>query len=199
MMIYIVIMANSIEKAIYINLDQHVEKRNVMENQLKYFDLDFERFPGLYGPVDGIGCAKSHLEALKLARQRGYKNVLIMEDDVLFTVSKDEFDTQISKLFSTIPDFDVCMLAYNLQKGEIYTEYPFLLKNIEAQTASAYLVNHIMYDKLIDLYEEANVSLEKTRQHWIYANDQIWKPLQLTHKWYCFTLPLCRQSDIKKW
>jgi glycosyl transferase family 25 len=192
-------MSGHIEKVIYINLDAHVEKRNVIENQLKYFDMDFERYSAVPIQEDGIGCARSHLDVLKLARQRGYKNVLIMEDDLLFTVSKEEFNAQITKLFENIPDFDVCMLAYNLQKGEVYTEYPFLLNNIETQTASAYLVNHTMYDTLINLYEEANVLLEKTRQHWIYANDQIWKPLQLTKKWYCFTLPLGRQSDIKKW
>ena len=192
-------MSNYIEKVIYINLDKHIEKRYVIENQLKYFNLNFKRFPAVNILEDGIGCAQSHLAVLKMARDRKYKNVLILEDDILFTVSKEEFNYSISKLFSTIFDFDVCMLAYNLQKAEVYIEYPFLLKNIEAQTASAYLVNHTMYDKLIELYEEANVSLEQTRQHWIYANDQIWKPLQLTHKWYCFTLPLAKQSDIKKW
>ena len=44
-----------------------------------------------------------------------------------------------------------------------------------------------MYDNLIDLYENATSLLEKTRQHWLYANDQVWKKLQPNSKWYCFT------------
>lgn len=193
-------MSNLIDKVIYINLDKHVEKRNLIENQLKYFNLDFERFPGVNVPDAGfIGCAKSHLEVLKLARERNYKNVLIVEDDLVFTVSKEEFEDNISKLFTNVPDFDVCMLSYNLQRGDIYIEHPFLLKNIEAQTASAYLVNNSQYDELINLYEGSCALLEKTHQHWIYQNDMIWKPLQMKNKWYCFTMRLGKQNDIKPW
>jgi glycosyl transferase family 25 len=193
-------MSNLIDKVIYINLDKDVEKRNLIENQLKYFNLNFERFPGVNVPEAGfIGCARAHLEVLKLARERKYKNVLIVEDDLVFIVSKAEFENSISKLFNDVPDFDVCMLSYNLQKGEIDKEHPFLLKNIEAQTASAYLVNETVYDELINLYEGSCVLLEKTHKHWIYQNDMIWKPLQLTKKWYCFSGQLGRQSDIKPW
>jgi glycosyl transferase family 25 len=192
-------MANNIDKIIYINLDKHVEKKTVIENQLRYFDLPFERFSGINNPYDGIGCAQSHLAVLKMARDNRYKNVLILEDDFVFTVTKDEFENAMTKLFTHVPDFDVCMLSYNLQKGDIYQEHPFLLKNIEAQTASAYLVNHTIYDDLINLYEESNIALEQTRQHWIYAIDMIWKPMQLLKKWYCFSHRMGKQSIILDW
>jgi len=192
-------MSNNIDRVIYINLDKHVEKKTVIENQLRYFDLPFERFSAINNPHDGIGCAQSHLAVLKMARNNRYKNVLILEDDFVFTVTKDEFENAMTKLFIQIPDFDVCMLAYNLQKGDIHQEYPFLLKNIEAQTASAYLVNHTIYDDLINLYEESNIALEQTRQHWIYMNDMIWKPMQLVKKWYCFSHRMGKQSIILDW
>lgn len=192
-------MSNNIDKIIYINLDKHVEKKTVMENQLRYFNLPFERFSAANNTPDGIGCAQSHLEVLKMAREKKYKNILILEDDFVFTVTKDEFENAMTRLFAQVSDFDVCMLSYHLQKGDIYPEYPFLLKNIEAQTTSAYLVTNTIYDDLINLYEESNIALEKTRQHWIYANDQIWKPMQLVKKWYCFTVRLGKQSIILDW
>jgi len=58
-----------------------------------------------------------------------------------------------------------------------------------------YLVNNHYYDKLIDLYEVNIPLLEKTGYHWIYANDQIWKKLQKTDKWYYFTERIGRQRD----
>ena len=192
-------MSHSIDKIVYINLDKHIEKRNLIENQLRYFALPFERFSAINNPYYGIGCAESHLAVLKMAREKKYKNILIFEDDFVFTVTKEEFENEMTNLFTQVPDFDVCMLAYNLQKGDVSQEYPFLLKNIEAQTTSAYLVNHTIYDDLINLYEESNVLLEKTKQHWIYANDQIWKPMQLVKKWYCIHPRLGKQCIISEW
>ena len=122
-----------------------------------------------------------------------------MEDDLVFTVSKEEFENSISKLFTNVPDFDACLLSYNLQKGQIDRDYPFLLNNIEAQTASAYLVNNKQYDELINLYEGSCILLERTREHWVYSNDMIWKSLQIKNKWYCFAVQLGRQSDIEPW
>ena len=192
-------MSHNIDKIIYINLDTHIEKKNHIENQLRYFNLPFERYSAVNNPYDGIGCAQSHLAVLKMARDNKYKNILIIEDDFVFTVTKLDFENAMTKLFTQVPDFDLCMLAYNLQKGDICPEYPFLLKNVEAQTTSAYLVNNTIYDDLINLYEESNIALEQTRQHWIYANDQIWKPMQLVKKWYCSFPRLGKQSIILDW
>ena len=86
------------------------------------------------------------------------------------------------------------MFSYNLQKTEP-CEYSFLLRVLEGQTASGYLVNEKYYDTLINLYEEAIPLLESTGIHWIYANDQIWKKLQTLDTWYCFRNRLGKQRD----
>ena len=80
----------------------------------------------------------------------------------------------------------VCMLSYNIIKCE-NTNYEYLQKTLEVQTASGYIVNNSIYDKLIELYEYAIPLLDSTKQHWIYANDQIWKKLQPESNWYSFT------------
>ena len=182
-------MSEYIDKIIYINLDHRTDKRELVEKELNDFKLKYERFSGIFEREDSIGCNKSHLAVLKIAREKGYKNILILEDDFKFIVTKEEFEKQISLLFNTSTplEFDVCMISYNLNKGEVCKKYPFLIKVLDAQTASGYIVNHTIYDKLIDLYENAIILLEATRQHWLYANDQIWKKLQPESKWYCFT------------
>jgi hypothetical protein len=84
------------------------------------------------------------------------------------------------------------VLAYNVNKWND-SEYIFLKKAIDVQSASAYIVHERFYDKLIRLYEEAIPILERTGMHWIYANDQIWKKLQPSSVWYCFNTRLGKQ------
>jgi hypothetical protein len=64
-----------------------------------------------------------------------------------------------------------------------------------AQTASGYIVHSRYYDTLIQLYEWAIPLLEQTGQHWVYANDVVWKELQTRDKWYCFSQRIGRQLD----
>ena len=132
-------MSTHIDKVVYINLDEHIEKKMVMENQLRSFGLPFERFSAIHHVEENwLGCTQSHFSVLKMAREKKYKNILILEDDFLFTTTRETFEDALSTLFTNIPDFDVCMLAYNLRQYEIHKEHPFLLTNVQAQTSSAY-------------------------------------------------------------
>jgi len=190
-------MTHNIDHIFYINLDKRTDRLSEIQNELSRMNLSGERFAGIYHspPMGILGCGKSHLQVLRMAKERGYKNVLILEDDFIFITSKEVLEENIQKLFDQKPDFDVCFLAYYLEQSEDMPDYPFLLRTIEAATASAYIVNEHYYDKLIELYEWAMPLLEQTQQHWIYANDQVWKSFQRTDKWYGFTPKLGQQSD----
>ena len=181
-------MSHNIDHIFYINLDHRKDRREEIERELDGFGLKYERFEAIYTPGFGIvGCSYSHLEVLKLARARGYKNVLIFEDDFQFKVSKSEFEDDLAKLFELPTQFDICMLGYNLKQGEVLADFPFLTRVYEAQTMSGYLVHNSMYDPIINIYEWSAPLLVSTREHWNYACDQSWKRLQPDAKWYCFT------------
>lgn len=186
-------MSHNIDKIIYINLDKRVDRKEEIEKELNQFDLKYERFKAIETPSFGsLGCYKSHLSILKLAREKKYKNILILEDDFEFLVSKEEFEKNISDFFALNISFDVCMLSYGLRQG-ITLEYNVINKVIEAQTASGYIVNNHYYDKLIELYETNLPLLEETNAHWIYANDQIWKQYQPSDNWFYFKTRLGKQ------
>jgi len=153
------------------------------------------RFTAIDRPGKGIvGCTYSHLEVLKTAKANNYKNVLILEDDFIFIVDKTTMECELQEFFNHNIDYDVCMISYHIQKSEP-TIYPFLEKVVEGQTASGYIVNHTFYDKLIELYEWAAPILDETMQHWIYANDQVWKKLQPTSNWYHLKRRIGKQSS----
>lgn len=188
-----------IDKIIYINLDNRIDRKNQIINELEKMNLKYERFPAIKNENGALGCSKSHLEVIKLAKEKKYKNILVLEDDFDFLVNKDEFNNQINKLFQI--DFDVCLLAYNTPN--LYnSEFPFLYKIIDAQTTSGYIVNSKYYDTLIKHWEFALDLFEQTGNDTKYTCDQSWKILQQKDNWYCFKKRIGKQrksySDIQK-
>jgi glycosyl transferase family 25 len=181
-------MSHFIDHIFYINLEHRTDRKEEIESELDSYGLQYERFNAFYTPPDGfIGCAQSHLAVLKMARERGYKNILIVEDDFKFVVSKEEFEDKLNTLFTSGLDFDICMISYIVQKSEDVNEFPFVKRVLNGQTTSGYIIREQFYDKLIGLYEWANPLLANTKQHWNYACDTVWKRLQPTSKWYCMT------------
>ena len=194
---------NYIDKVIYINLEHRTDRREEIETELNSMNIDYERFNAISNPDFGIvGCTQSHLEIFKMAKEKGYKNILIFEDDFKFIVSKKVFEEQIELLYQSQVQFDICMLGYRLLKSNPCHDFPFLQKAIDIDTTSCYIINESMYDTLIDLYEWTLPLLIDTRRHWIYALDQIWKLLQPISKWYIFNTRIGIQrpsySDLRK-
>ena len=186
-------MSHNIDKIIYINLEKRKDRREEIENELNTFGLRYERFEAIETPGFGIlGCGLSHLSVLKLAKERQYKNILILEDDFKFLVTKEKFENLLNLFFSTNIDYNICMISYNLLK-KTESKCDFLWKSLDVQTASGYIINSNYFDKLIDLYSWAMPLLEQTKAHWLYANDVVWKKYQLNDNWYCFKTRIGRQ------
>ena len=182
-----------IDMTIYINLNRREDRRKLIENELN--TLKYERYEAVDMPHMGIyGCMLSHLNVLKLARERGYKNILILEDDFTFLVSKEEFQQNLTDFFKTNINYDVCMISYNLHEKEDI-ENSVVSRVLFAQTASGYIVNSNYYDTLIELYEQTAPLLLQTGKHWLYANDIVWRDLQKKDKWYYFKTRIGKQRS----
>jgi len=189
-------MSHYIDKIFYINLDKREDRKKEIEDELTKYELVGERYSAIYTPHSGIvGCGYSHLNVLKLAKERGYKNVLILEDDFEFVVSKEELEESLTSFFENTPKYDVCLLSYIVQKSEEIPGNTLIRKIINGQTASGYIVNAHYLDVLIELYEWAIPALERTNEHWNYANDHVWKRLQPNANWFYFIKRLGKQRD----
>lgn len=64
-----------------------------------------------------------------------------------------------------------------------------------SSNAAGYLVNSSAYDELIYWLSYGSEMLEKTREHWNYINDQIWKKMQGDNKWFIFNQRFGKQRD----
>jgi glycosyl transferase family 25 len=192
-------MSHNIDKTFYINLDKRSDRRENIEKELTEYNLNFERISAVELPNFGcLGCSYSHYNAITLAKERGYKNVLILEDDFTFVVSKEEFENQMELFFAqfhtTNANYNVCLFSYNLLK---YSEsnHDFLYKVEDAQTTSGYLVNEKYYDILLTNFKEGHEKLAETCQHWHYAVDIYWKQLQKNDSWLCFANRIGKQKS----
>ena len=192
---------NHIEKVVYINLDRRTDRLQHMKTLLNEYGIEAERFAAIEHSYGLYGCGLSHLAVLKMARDNGWKNVLILEDDIYIQRTPEDFHKDLSQYFEKGPEFDVCMLDINPQRVEPVENYDWLIRVLYAHCAGAYIVQGHYYQKLIDLYEWALPILEQTQIHWEYANDVIWEKLQAVDRWYTFQNQMCKQmggySDTK--
>lgn len=168
--------------------------------------LEGERFEAIEHEFGCYGCSMSHLSILKKAKKMNYKNIIILEDDFIFLVTKEYFQEKMETFFSMVYDentqkhnYDVCMFHYNNKKKDDNT---FMYKNVEISNAVGYMINTDYLDTLIDLFEVNFPLLLETQMHWVYTIDQIWKNLQKKDNWYCLNPRIGKQmegySDLAK-
>ena len=183
-------MSENIDKIIYINLKRREDKKIYIENELNTYELPYERFDAIeYITQGNVGCSLSHLAVLKLAKEREYKNILILEDDFKFNLSKEDFENNLKQFFdsSSSIDYNVCMFYYAIDAPLDNTEYSFLKRILKSHGTVGYLVNNNYYDILIQIIEESIPKLIETKQHWNYAIDTCWRNLQRNDLWYGFS------------
>jgi hypothetical protein len=202
---------NNIDGAFVINLKHRTDRLEEFYNQLDKASIPrekIERFEAIYIPTNTcVGCNESHLAVLKLAKERGYKNVLVFEDDFDFLVSGERFEQNLKDFFEVEKSIDwkVVMLSYNLVSKKPSTNekiQKILGITNDANNASAYLVNGEYLDSLIGFISYGTEMLRSTGYHWLYQNDQVWKTLQKDDKWFYFLERMGKQrpsySDLSK-
>ncbi len=173
----------------YINLDHRNDRRILIEQELDNMNIIYERYSAclVKYPFGYMGCTISHIGVLKLAKERGYKNIIIFEDDFKFIVDSDTFRQMINDFFVQHSDYNVAMLSYNLATSPPLVKINNLVSEAEsASTTSGYIVNHTFYDDLINTFSDTLFFAEKTLWNG-FALDQMWKVLQgAGSKFYIF-------------
>jgi glycosyl transferase family 25 len=181
---------------IYINLNRRIDRNIELVFQLNKMNISLEkttRFSAVENTTNpALGCTQSHINVLKLARDKKYKNILILEDDFDFLISRPELDDALNHFFNLNLNWDVIFFSYSLSCEGIPIDN-VIGRTHGCQTASGYLVNEHYYDKIINTLEEGYLLLEKTGEHWNYMNDQYWKKDQKTDNWFYFINKIGKQ------
>jgi len=182
-----------IDVVYYINLDHRTDRKEQFEKEMEGMGIPSSkvvRIPGIYTKDFGIlGCGLSHKKTLETFLASPFKNALIFEDDFQRTLDTNYVHYLLKSVFEQSVPFDLVMLAGNLLKTE-KTEWPFLQRVLDGQTASAFLLTKEFAPKLIQCLDESTKLLQEwheqtgERKH-EYCNDIYWKKLQPVSRWYC--------------
>jgi GR25 family glycosyltransferase involved in LPS biosynthesis len=193
-------LKDKVEHVYLINLDERKDRLESATNECKKIGLTFERISAVngsalnltvqsYSPFDDLywnagayGLLLTTLNILKDAKAKGYKSILILEDDVYF---RPEINDLTDQNFVDLPQ-DWHMVLFGAEhclkpskfKGNLaIAKYSFCLH--------CYAINHVIYDYYIHLLEKRNKQIDL-----ITAED-----LQPLMKTFVFTPDLAGQTE----
>ena len=187
---------NYIDAIIYINLDRRMDRKLEIENEFNRLGIDKNkifRLSAVEHEYPNTGCNLSHSKALQLAKEKELNNVLILEDDFNFIDDINKINTNLTKFFTEIKEWDVLQLTSKVNSFEKYNDY--LNISIDTSNAAGYLVNKHMFDPLMRIFNYSAASLALTKAHWIFQNDRQWTLFMFTRKWFHFIDNLGYQRD----
>jgi hypothetical protein len=185
-----------IDHCYYLNLDKREDRnRHTLKLVLPFFNFKdgfFTRYPAIDTseqptlPLRSVGCAQSHLNIYKDAIEKGYKTIIVLEDDFIPVIETGELLSRWNYFIQRYPDFNICQLSYNdVTKGEPIDSSGLVLKSNNVQTTSAYVIKLSFCEKIVPKIQTSIDALKNGEDPNLHAIDQTWKSFQsLDHKWY---------------
>lgn len=193
------------DKIYCINIDRRTDRWETCSKEFIKHDLIVERFSAVDGnvinhnlgyPYDNeLAGAMSHLNVIKTAKENNLKNVLILEDDVVFV---DDLNEQFSTYVTQLPDnWDSIYFGGNHIGGLVMIQ-PNVGKTRRTYALHAYGVNSRAYDTIINyMTTKINQTISGGKsgiQHSV-AADYFIADLQPNMNFYCFRPHIAYQAD----
>lgn len=172
-------------QGLYINLDDRIERNEKMKQLIKKYSLNLQRFPAIKHNNGKIGCALSHINCLTIAKKFNLEMLLICEDDI-YIKDFEQLNKNLEIFMNDINDWNIIKLSsinklHKIIKPNIYC------KSLASETTGCYIVNKNYYDKLISLYYNCIINLQK-KDTTLLAIDMMWN-FETHDNWYVI-LPL---------
>lgn len=171
------------DKIFYINLPNDTLRNEMMLNQFEKFGIhNYERIEGVivdtileenlyrnYNNFDrkyvlgSLGCCMSHLKAVELSKARGYKKVMVLEDDVTFLQDPSKL---IASNEGILNDWDVLYFGGLVE--------PFFRNQIVC--LHAYAIRNVVFNDVISMSLASGMEIDnfyaKILQHMSYNKNQ---------------------------
>lgn len=185
------------DQAFCINLDKRPDRWKLSQKQFKNIGIEVERVAAVDGFQEPpasirpgeVGCLKSHLSVFEMAKERGLKSFLMLEDDIEFA---EDFNNKFNEIEPQIPSYEMLYFGSNPHSGE-RIEFSKNLNRI-TYTFSAHCVifKESCYDDIISAL----------RGPMLNAVDVVYGRNQVVHTAYCVKPALAWQrkdfSDINQ-
>jgi len=171
------------DKIFYINLAKDVDRNNNLLSQFNKFDItNFERFDAIsftdipepkywrnFNKIDNkyilnsLGCRASHLEVVKIAKERSYKKILIFEDDIQILENPSQLLSINENILNDWDFFYFGGLIEHFFRNQIVTTHAYALKDT-------------VFDDILNLATASGMEIDnfyaKIMQHMSYNGNQ---------------------------
>ena len=159
------------DKIYCINMDSRKDRWNQAKEEFEKNGIEVERVSAVEGaklniefPPEmkegAVGCSLSHLYVMKMAKQLGLDNYLVLEDDVKFI---DNFSEIFPQIITQVPDdWDMLYLGGQHIHGRNIQEVTSNIYKCEyTLTTHSFAIRNTVYDlfidKLIDITKPCDV------------------------------------------
>jgi GR25 family glycosyltransferase involved in LPS biosynthesis len=150
---------NEIPKFV-INLKRRPDRLGNIKKELEYIGWGYELFEAV-DENSHLGCALSHLGVVKIAKERGYDSVMVIEDDCSIMPYAKDF---ISKIESETGNFEfaICNLSPTLNRPVSISEHSPLFLDLtkmpeklehhrDVHATNMIIYHSSIYDDLFDV------------------------------------------------
>jgi GR25 family glycosyltransferase involved in LPS biosynthesis len=178
-----------VSHVVYINLEERTDRRDNIEKELaKVFPKSkIVRYNAQKHTIGAVGCSQSHAGVIELAKRMKWPNVLVVEDDFIFTFDKEKGEESFLEHYKK--PHDVILLGGSFvectKDGQIRT----------ATSAVGYFVESRYYDTLRTNFKTGAELLLASANPSLHACDRYWKSLQQKDKWYITNPIMCKQRE----
>ena len=185
------------DAAFCINLDKREDKWAASQKEFEKINIEVERVSGIDGFLEPpanirpgeVGCLKSHLKVFEIARERGLKSFLLLEDDVEFA---ENFHDRFNEIESYIPTYEMLYFGVNPHTGVRHDVAPNIKRMMHGYAAHCVVFKESCYDDIINVLSGPM----------LYPVDVQYGQQQIQHTAYCISPPIAWQrksfSDINQ-
>ncbi|WP_312070059.1 glycosyl hydrolase family 25 [Lelliottia nimipressuralis] len=176
-----------IDKVIYINLKDRVDRKKRIKTELQFLGIPEDKIVRLnatYHMVAQIGCAQSHMNAMTMAINERWGNVLVVEDDMVFN-RDDESQARMHYFLNALGhvEWDAALLSANYFKVKTLKSTSRIVKPVQALCACAYLVHANYLHTLREVFSQSVERLLKGGHKYDHAVDVAWLPVMARDRW----------------
>lgn len=191
-----------------INLKRRPDRLESIKKEMGYMNWDFELFDAI-DTNSYMGCTFSHLEILKIAKERNYDKVMVIEDDCFFMPYAknliDKIDSEINDRYYALLNLSPTLNRHinRYQDCEYLLDMTNLPEKQKPEFREIYATNMIIYDKSIydEVFKISEIKFSEDR--FFHAlDDFIFQKIIQKFQSYCPILPVCCQghdwSDVSQ-
>lgn len=178
---------NFFEKIVIINLDESLDRWQSINDELASQHVPMDkiiRFPAIKNISGNQGRNMSHHKVLEMAQRCGWRNYLILEDDVR-CVKQENTINRINQLLKGLKliDWQVVIFGSHIQQAFPLKSQPGVVKVNLVDRACMYAVNNSYYLSLSLIFEEID---NNSRSSNVIEDDKFeryWQKYMPTNKW----------------